>query len=598
MVRPLGRSKSFRERGWGAASATDLRELKELTQDSIAHPQPRVVFDTGGKTLYVSDDQTMGTRRSRSRSTEETDRPSTSSGVTKRDRAIGLPANPHPLRQSPPSAVPAAEPPMPSYLPPDPPSEPERDPERDPENEPEQEPEREPEQESEITSIGMALGSPRADRPPVVQLPYGGSDGFSTYSSSTMGTEVLQGKNYQFKAPTRQKSTSKWKLFGGMFGKKAPATGSRSRSPLYQLAQASESPTPGTVQQEYDVHTRPPPPAKDFGSVEKVQRAKSVRHAGQKKLVKSPSKATLRSQTLEPQTSWPRTAGPHLESSPVIDVDIPSIEMERYSVMFGSLLKPRNSSLLARRQVTLEKLKDIDGSVKKERNLPYIADVEPPTPGRSTGRSSFSIFPASPLSSNRDAPPTTPRIQLQSQLHRSNTTPSSLSPSRLAFDHTQRPPDSGIVLMVHSPARDNAPRYPTHWTPYKARMASLEPPHGSPIGKESGVKNHAHAPSSKREAEDHLFETIAEGLSSKPPAARDTYTHRSQTSNVSIEEEAWMKDAVEVSIARQISRSRSQRRMLLPIVSDSERLVQRAKLKPVLVDVPARMSHLVEYENA
>jgi hypothetical protein len=62
--------------------------------------------------------------------------------------------------------------------------------------------------------------------------------------------------------------------------------------------------------------------------------------------------------------------------------------------------------------------------------------------------------------------------------------------------------------------------------------------------------------------------------------------------------DARMKDAVEISIQRQISRSRSQRQMLFPIVSDSERLVQRRKLKPVVVDGPTRVSHLVEYGTA
>jgi hypothetical protein len=48
-----------------------------------------------------------------------------------------------------------------------------------------------------------------------------------------------------------------------------------------------------------------------------------------------------------------------------LDVDIPSIHMERYSVMFGSSLqKPpgssSSSSLLARRQATLDKLKTVN----------------------------------------------------------------------------------------------------------------------------------------------------------------------------------------------------------------------------------------------
>jgi hypothetical protein len=47
----------------------------------------------------------------------------------------------------------------------------------------------------------------------------------------------------------------------------------------------------------------------------------------------------------------------------MLDVDIPSIQLERYSVMFGSVLqKPTStaSSLLARRQATLDKLKTVN----------------------------------------------------------------------------------------------------------------------------------------------------------------------------------------------------------------------------------------------
>jgi hypothetical protein len=338
MVRPRGRSKSFRERGRGAS-------VRELGEDSAALPRQRVSFESTAQTSYVSSGRAITTRHSRSYSPEEASRPSTSSGVPRWDRTIGLPANPHPLRQSPYSATEPS--PIPSSLPANRPPEP------------------------EVTSIGMALGSPQADRTPTVQLPYGGSDGFSTYSSSTIGTEAWPGRNYRFRAPRRSKSSGKWKLFGGMFGKKSsPAAGSRPRSPLYQLAQASEPSTPDTIQQAHSIHNQSPIPAKDSGVVDfelekRGKRSKSVRRTASRKLVKSPSKVTPRSQTLKPPAPQPWTLESRFESSPVLDVDIPRIEMERYSVMFGSLLKPRNSSLLTRRQATLEKLKDPDGSTEK-----------------------------------------------------------------------------------------------------------------------------------------------------------------------------------------------------------------------------------------
>ena len=50
-----------------------------------------------------------------------------------------------------------------------------------------------------------------------------------------------------------------------------------------------------------------------------------------------------------------------LNSGPMLDVDIPDIQMERYSVMFGSLLRPdRPSSLFLRRQANPEKLKPLN----------------------------------------------------------------------------------------------------------------------------------------------------------------------------------------------------------------------------------------------
>ncbi|KAH0564930.1 hypothetical protein GP486_001685, partial [Trichoglossum hirsutum] len=471
MVRPLGRSKSFRERSRGAASVK-----KDLGEDSAAFPRPRVSFESTAQTPYVSDDQTISTRHTRVFSPDEANRPSTSSGVPRWDRFVGLPANPHPLRQSPLSTTDRS--PLPSSLPANRPSE------------------------SETTLIGMALGSPQMDRSPAMQLPYGGSDGFSTYSSSTIGIEAWPGRNHQFKAPRSTKS-GKWKLFGGMFSKKSsPATGSRSRSPLYQLAQASDPSIPSTVQQAHGTHNRSPMPAKDPSGVKQAslgsgldkggKRSKSVRHTTSRKLVKSPSKAVSRSQTLKSPAPQPWTPVSRFESSPMLDVDIPRIEMERYSVMFGSLLNPRNSSLLTRRQAALEKLKDLDGSAEEEESHPFRADVEPPAIQMPARRSSGAL-------------PKSPQTYLQSQLYRSNTSPSGLSPSRLALEHNQRLHDSGVVLMVHSPARENGPpKYPPQWTPYPPRASPLRSsPIMSHVSEEGGSRDPAHPPGPTRDAEDH-----------------------------------------------------------------------------------------------
>lgn len=68
--------------------------------------------------------------------------------------------------------------------------------------------------------------------------------------------------------------------------------------------------------------------------------------------------------------------------SPLLDVDIPSIKMERYSVMFGSLLQSnpgnRQSSLLTRRQGNSERLKPLNELTVKVGHSKYnILQLEP-----------------------------------------------------------------------------------------------------------------------------------------------------------------------------------------------------------------------------
>jgi hypothetical protein len=63
-------------------------------------------------------------------------------------------------------------------------------------------------------------------------------------------------------------------------------------------------------------------------------------------------------------------------------------------------------------------------------------------------------------------------------------------------------------------------------------------------------------------------------------------------------EQALIESAAEVSIARQISISRSQRHLLRPITPRSERLVDRKPLTPTLVELPHRNSERIILEQA
>ncbi|KFY33074.1 hypothetical protein V494_07837 [Pseudogymnoascus sp. VKM F-4513 (FW-928)] len=67
---------------------------------------------------------------------------------------------------------------------------------------------------------------------------------------------------------------------------------------------------------------------------------------------------------------------------PLLAVEIPTTEMERYSVMFSSLLdkkngpQPSTSGLLARRQATLDRLKSVNETIAElVSQLPLIISI-------------------------------------------------------------------------------------------------------------------------------------------------------------------------------------------------------------------------------
>ncbi|KAF2815403.1 uncharacterized protein BDZ99DRAFT_472680 [Mytilinidion resinicola] len=161
------------------------------------------------------------------------------------------------------------------------------------------------------------------------------------------------------------------------------------------------------------------------------------------------------------QTTSPRTLG----SGPLLDVDIPNVEMERYSVMFGSLLRPdRSSSLLVRRQADPGKLKPLTELSKKKDYIDGNNGLLKPT-RRATSPSpaksptfSLSLFP--PPASKRDHNPPSPRVASLHRprpLARSNTAPS-ISPSRQTFADPDAADDAGSRSQKNAPRSSAAPR--------------------------------------------------------------------------------------------------------------------------------------------
>lgn len=169
--------------------------------------------------------------------------------------------------------------------------------------------------------IGIALGSPSMAPPP--QYPPSASE----KQDMTSVTGSLRRK------------PSKWKKFGGLLKAKQPGM-KRMREGFYQL----------------DIETAQ---EENISSVQHLMSQTEVpATSGRKRNVKTPPpKDQRRSHTVDNQRT--NTAGALLK------VDIPTVQMERYSVMFRSVLgETPSSNLLARRSKALDQLHVHDNVVR------------------------------------------------------------------------------------------------------------------------------------------------------------------------------------------------------------------------------------------
>lgn len=214
-------------------------------------------------------------------------------------------------------------------------------------------------------AIGMALGSP--------SHPDWNDSSNEIRDSATSGFPESSGGTSTKSHPKQQKN-SRWKVLGGLFGKKSTP----SPSTFYQL-QHSEPPEAAA----YDS-------AASLGSQEDIPgraRASSENKVQQKPPVKRAYTAPApKSDHLVPV---PPTAGGSL-----LDFQIPDVRLERYSVMFGSVLTPHSqssdsssrsspassprpgfqkSSLLSRRQAHLDNLMTVDESVDGPEQVRFVS---------------------------------------------------------------------------------------------------------------------------------------------------------------------------------------------------------------------------------
>ncbi|KNG81545.1 hypothetical protein ANOM_011062 [Aspergillus nomiae NRRL 13137] len=295
---------------------------------------------------------------------------------------------------------------------------------------------------SEENMIGIALGSPRLVDPQ------------NTFSQ--MQEKALESARERPKAaPQIQRKPSKWRKIGGLF-KAKNAVASGASQPFYQVqVQGSQAPLAQGSSHSIDYQNR-------------EAKSNHVMNTEAWPCLEPEVKAEEKQQNISVAQVQAQDGQQPAESKsgPLLQVDIPSVEMERYSVMFSALLKQNEPSPLNRRSRTLENMSAPNAEVNHSTSpaiyvtyqilnphqaSPPSPDLPPPrrratSPTRSNSPR-LSLFPATHKSKaskvlGTQSLPRGPSPLLRNQVSRAESRQEDLSNEQ---DH--------ILLMVRSDAR-------------------------------------------------------------------------------------------------------------------------------------------------
>lgn len=244
--------------------------------------------------------------------------------------------------------------------------------------------------------IGLALGSPRQS-PTLAMSPDDRDVDVSSVCSSPEKSASTLGNSYEMGSRSKsiRRKGRKWRSLGSFFGRREV----RSSSPFPQLDQKRQ---PGPAKQlitqdqfETNALFRKRADSGHGSKVHQVDLSKGMfgdENSGMLRKTSLRRRGLRRRKVEEGQPEMERipakytahaiavNLGPHGEQqesrmpgSSLLQVEIPCVELERYSVMFGDVLKPQirqskpQPSLLARRQAHLEELQtiaDMDSKVR------------------------------------------------------------------------------------------------------------------------------------------------------------------------------------------------------------------------------------------
>jgi hypothetical protein len=213
--------------------------------------------------------------------------------------------------------------------------------------------------------IGMALGSPA--HPPTIYQP-DPVESFTRNDSPDHVDGSVDG--WVNSPPILKRKPSRWKTLGALFG------GRKNTQAFYQL-QPEVPQLPPTDQyvhfEESPLSENPPKPQ---GRGRTSSERKSKKNKSDIKRSNTPPinfeytdtngryHARTPEITLEGERLGDNGSTPYSRS--LLDIDIPTVHMERYSIMFSGVLQKSGttqSALLARRQATLDKLKTVNEAI-------------------------------------------------------------------------------------------------------------------------------------------------------------------------------------------------------------------------------------------
>ncbi|KAL6718329.1 hypothetical protein ACLMJK_004418 [Lecanora helva] len=500
------------------------------------------------------------------------------------------------------------------------------------------------------TVIGLALGSP-GQSPRVTALPQ-----FDNRDAGVSHDAAVPDNRNSVKPPQRglgitteigsggqavKRKSSKWKSISSFFGKRRSANPGPEGSTFYQLDKIPEQESTklhATRDQVENPSLRRKRADSSKTGTDSSQSTTKGEGAGLFRRTSSRRKGQQRRKIgeLDPEMSRlhnalstqgepedpqlppvPSTAVASTPAAPLLQVDIPNIEMDRYSVMFRDVLRTPGSrspyrrtplstprrARSAERSPAISRRGSSHASINDLLQTPHAAHQrkDPPS-ARSSKTTSFSLFPSS--TSN-------PRHSGNGMLNKPLPKPSPLGPSRTA-SNTLAPPrrpsiqksksddQDHVFIFVHNPEK-------TPSTPgTNSRRHSL----GSPLTSANSTRtSFFEAPESR------VGPDLA--LDFNPPANQTTLDHRSlparQSSVKKLAQQFNESDrssssleprypsgaaAAEISIARQISITRRQQKLLVPVPPKLAQQPRQPTLVNGMSNPAARKSHHLLLEDA